>query len=221
MSNEIHYSERLPRYVFNGGMKNRSSILIFQWSIRLFVLFIIFAMVNGFLIQKALGSSFVDYIGLLCALIASSVLLRNTEIVMQRALNGNVALKISEDTISSIEPYHRIFNRKLLLKRTNIDHIEIVRGNGQQRLGQKEIIIWFDSMVGFKIVDNNGRKFDVGYKPPMVIKEMTDLMRDRWGIPIKDDGSGMGHGKRYSQGKILWDLPYDDIMKMDPFEWQE
>jgi hypothetical protein len=178
-------------------------------------------MVNGFLIQKALGSSIVDYIGLLCAFIASSVLLRNTEIVMQRAMNGNVPLKISEETISSMEPYHRMFNRMISLKRTDIDHIGIVRGNGQQHLGHKELIIWFDSMIGVNIVDKNGRKIDIGYKPPMVVKEITDLLRDQWGIPIKDGGSGMGHGKRYSQGKILWDLPYDDIMKMNLFEWQE
>ena len=221
MNNEIQYTERMPKYVYNGCANERSSIMIVQWLIRLFVIFIIYVMVDSFLIGKTLGASPIDYIGLFVAVLAVSILLHDSEIIRRKELDGNVAIVIKGDTLSSTEPYHRIVNRQLSTNRNDIDHVEIIRGDGEQRVGKKESVLWFDTMIGLKIVDKDGKKFDVGYKPPMTVKEISDFLGDRWGIPIRDNGSGMGHGKRYSHGNILWDRSYEEIMQMNLFEWQK
>jgi len=221
MSNDSKYLEKLPRYVFKGSANNRRSIIVIQWLTRFFAGLVLLSMVYLFIFRKTVGSSLIDYVGLFLALIGASILLHDSEFSRQKELDGCVPIVIIGDVITTSEPYHRIFNRKLSMNKNDIEYIEIVRGSGKQRVGNQEIVIWFDTTIGMKLVDKKGKKFDVGYKPPMTVKEICDLLRERWGIMIKDPGSGMGHGIMNSHGKILWDLPYDEIMKMNLFEWQK
>ncbi|HNU36000.1 MAG TPA: hypothetical protein PKJ15_05325, partial [Methanomassiliicoccales archaeon] len=130
MNNESQYIERLPKYVFKGSANNRRPIVIIQLLTRLFAILIILSMVYLFLFRKTLGSSPIDFVGLAFATVAVIILLHDSEIVRQKELDGNVAIAINGETLSSREPYHRIVNRRLSMKRDDIDYVEIIRGDG-------------------------------------------------------------------------------------------
>lgn len=145
-----------------------------------------------------------------------------TEIQHQAQLDGNNATIIFEDRIT-IPPriIRRIIGRHDHIYRNQIDHVKIMRGNGGQYITKKEGVCWMGSPIGLKIITKSGKAYSLGYKPPSTVKEIIDVLTTHWNIRIEDPGSGMGRGLRYIRGKVLWELPYEDIMQMNLFEWQE
>ena len=73
---------------------------------------------------------------------------------------------------------------------------------------------------GLKIVTKSGKRYNLGYKPPKTVKEITDLLATKWGVPIKDPGFGMGKGVKHMNNKNIGEFSYDEIMDMNILQWQ-
>lgn len=92
---------------------------------------------------------------------------------------------------------------------------------GNQYIAKRNGVLWEDAPIGLKIVTKSGKKIGLGYKPPSTVKEITDVITKHWDVRVEDPGSGMGRGTRYIKDKVVGEYSYDEIMKMNLFEWQE
>ncbi len=114
-----------------------------------------------------------------------------------------------------------LIGKSNVLRREEVDRIKIQRGWGNQYLAKKSGVLWEDAPIGIKVVTRSGKQIGLGYKPPSTVKDIVDVLTTRWNIRVEDPGSGMGRGTRYANGQIMGEYDYDDIMKMNLFEWQQ
>jgi hypothetical protein len=221
MNNSILYKEKSPKFVFKGSAYNIESIKLIHSIIRI-TAFMIFV---GSLVILALPPSenrYDDYIGAILMWIGSFCLIAFYEPTLRRELDGNIPVIIDDKQIS-IPPrvIRKLFGQPDHLNIDQIDRVLVIRGYGGQYIGKKEGVLWEDSPIGMKIIIKTGKKISLGFKPPSTIKEICNVLSAQWNVRIEDPGSGMGVGTRYSKDRVLWKLPYEDIMKMNLFEWQD
>lgn len=225
MNDSILYSERLPKYVFNGTWYSRSSVKTIQLWYRLGSFMIFVGTMYLILIYQAFektSNPVMFGIAMIAAWLGCAILLYISEYRHQFQLDGNIPTVICVNRIS-IPPrlIRRMKGEPDYIDSEQIDHIEVMRGNGGQYIAKKEGVCWMGSPIGIKIVTKSRKKYGLGYKPPSTVKEIVDVLATHWNIRIEDPGSGMGRGLRYVGDKVLWELPYEDIMRMNIFEWQD
>ena len=133
---------------------------------------------------------------------------------------------IYTDRISIPPRIHRKLTRKPnSVRKEEIDHITILRGKAAQYISHEngiiDGIVWTNSPISLIISLRSGRKVKFGYKPPSTVRGIIDVLSSQWNIGVEDSGHNMGVGTRYSNGKATSEHSYDEIMRMDLFEWQE
>ena len=225
MNETVLYRERLPKYVFNGTQLRRGSIKLVQWWYRLGAIAIFSATLFLIFIHHAPEKS-VNATGLWTAMLAAwigcALLLYRSEHTHQLELDGNMPTIIHGDYISMPPRLHRrMLGKQDLIGKGEIDHIEIMRGEGYQYVASRNGVRWEDAPVGIKLVTKDGKRINLGYKPPSTVKEIAEVLNEHWNVRIVDTGSGMGRGYRYIKDNVVGEHSYDEIMRMDLFEWQE
>jgi len=220
----IIFKERPPRYVFNGEHLERSTLLTVQWVARLMTIGAILAAIFLIFIHKPIPGENLSalYLGdsLLC--LAAVIFYYKSEVSIQKQLDGNTRLEIFEDGITIPSRLHRrLIGISNVISKDEIDHFEIVRGSGYQYVANRNGVHWVDSPIDIKIVLKNGKKLHSGYKPPNTVQAVMSVLKDRWNISIIDSGQGLGRGRRYIGNMVIGEYSYDEIMRMNLFEWQE
>ena len=218
----ILFKERLPLYVFKGRSLKRSSIVAFQWATRMLMIGTIVAAI--FLIfssNPTPGQNVpIRYFADLILSLGAVILYYQSEVLIQKQLDGTARIQISEDDITIPPRLHRrIIRKPNTISKDRVDHIEIVRGSGNQYIDNNNGIRWIDTPIAFKIVLKNGRNFFSGYKPPNTIQDAVGVLKDRGGISITDSGNGLGRGRRYIRDNTIGEYSYEEIMMMNLFEW--
>ena len=82
-------------------------------------------------------------------------------------------------------------------------------------------MIWKGAPIGLLIVLKSGKKYDLGYKLPSTVKQITDTLSSRWNIKVEDPGTGMGYGMRFIDHQHIGDFPYEEIMQMNIIQWKD
>lgn len=221
MSETVLYREQLPKYVFKGSSLKRSSIKKTQWVYRLGAVAIFLGTLYLVISPKTEHDFAPVWAGTIAAWMGCILLVYSSEFRYQIELDGNTPTMIYEDLISIPQRIHRkLLGKSNFIRREEIDHVEIIRGRGNQYASGKCRVRWKDAPIGLKIVTKTGKKIGLGYKPPSTVKEITDVLTNHWNIRVEDAGSGMGRGTRYINDRIIGEYSYDEIMKMNLFEWQ-
>ncbi len=226
MNDPVLFKEKLPKYVFRGSRLNRQSIRTAQLTDRIVAAFILVGTAYLAFLPKTDHDSGLVWIGIILGWIACATLIYSSERHRQPELDGNVSTTIFENRISIPARLHRKLTGKPdFVRREEIDHIKLKRGEGSQFIayekGIMDGIVWKGSPIELVLLLKSGKKVRLGYKPPSTVREIADVLATRWGVRIDDSGSGMGRGTRYISGKVVGEYSYDEIMKMDLFEWQQ
>jgi hypothetical protein len=96
--------------------------------------------------------------------------------------NGLIVPIVIEDRIRGINA------------RINSADIEglVVKRSAAYQLTDGGKIAWMDAPIEFVILLKNGKRYNSGQKLPIEVMKMIEIMRERWHLPIKDEGSGIG-----------------------------
>jgi hypothetical protein len=216
----VIFHERLPKYVTSGTRLTKKGIIVNQIIVRLITLIFIIASI------QSIFSTSNNELGLIIAIpliwIACLIFIYISEYELQSQLDGYTAIIITKHSIS-IPPRFllNLIGRPKSITYGDIRHIEIERRRCRQWIDKKKAIFWYDSPTELIIVTNKGKKYRSGPKPPSTIIELKDVLRKNWHINLIDNDLGNGRGKMYSNGKILWEHPYEEIIKMNLFQWQD
>jgi hypothetical protein len=224
VNDEILYRERLPKNVFKGFRLKRASIRKTQWAYRVgAVLFLILTLYVTLVYKPDEETNLsADFAAILLVIVGCAFLFNKSERVIQAQLDGSTPLIMDDNHISIPSRLRRKITRKPeFVLREQIDHVKIIWGSGNQWLNSNERIRWEDSPIGIQIILKSGKKINSGYKPPNTVREIADVLTTRWNISIEDSRSGMGKGVRYIGDRIIGEYSYEEIMKMNLFEWQE
>ncbi|MGD0818612.1 MAG: hypothetical protein ABR986_09500 [Methanomassiliicoccales archaeon] len=220
---ETVFLERLPRYIFKGERLERSSILVVQWVTRIIgISTILAALYLGYFNGPSHEENKIALYFVVILMILASVLLFNkSEVSIRNQLVGSKRIEINEGHVEIPSGLSLGFSEKsYIIPISEIDHIEIIRGDGSQYIARNDGVRWYDSPIAFKLVLKNGKKYHSGYKPPNTVNDIMNVINTRWHILIKDNGKGLGRGKRYNRGGVIGEYSYEEIMRMNLFEWR-
>ena len=213
MNETVLYRERLPKYVFNGTQLRRGSIKLVQWWYRLGAIAIFLGTMYLVFLPKTEHDFSPVWAGIIAAWIGCIILVYRSEWDHQLELDGNIPAIIYEDYISMPPRLHRrMLGKQNLIGKDEIDHIEIMRGEGYQYIASRIGVRWKDAPVGIKLVTKAGKRINLGYKPPSTVKDIVDVLSKHWDVRIVDPGSGMGRGYRYIKDNVIGEYSYDEIM---------
>lgn len=221
MNETVLYRERLPKYVFKGASLKIRTIRIVQWWYRLGAVAIFLGTVYLAVSPKTDHDIAPVWAGIIIAWVGCILLIYSSEFRYKNELDGHKPTVIHEDCIS-IPPRksRRLLGGSNSIQKDEIDHVEIVRGKGNQHTSEKSRVRWKNTPIGIKLVTKPGKKISLGYKPPSTVKGIAEILSKHWNVRIIDPGTGMGRGTRYIDDKVVGEYSYEEIMKMDLFEWQ-
>ena len=216
------YLETLPKYVFKGDRHTRKGIKVAQWAFRAQAVSIFLITIFLIITPKSEHDAPIVWICIFFAWIGFGLVLHTSEVRHRVELDGNIPIIIHEDRIS-IPPrrYRKLTGKQDFVNREQINYLEVKRGSGCQYFTKKNCIIWLEAPIGLKIVTKSGKKYNLGYKPPKTVREITDLLTTIWEIPIKDAGFGMGKGVKHVNNQNVGEFSYDEIMNMNILQWQQ
>jgi|GEM_PF-2666848 hypothetical protein len=228
MVDNLLYHERLPKYAFNGIHLSRTSIQLYRDITRLLAvstLIVSFTWIYHLLFIWNLTSDGVilNWIIIGAMWVGCACLLYNSEVRDKRPVDGYSPTSIFEDGIT-IPPrfYRKLIGRPDSIPRSGIDHVVVVRGRGRQFITRRwDTVIWKGAPIGLLIVLKSGKKYDLGYKLPSTVKQITDTLSSRWNIKVEDPGTGMGYGMRFIDHQHIGDFPYEEIMQMNIIQWKD
>lgn len=222
MINNLVYVERLPRYVFNSPEYKEVTVKTMQLAERLMAALLLLASIYLVLRPKTEHDLLPVWGAVITIWAASIVFLYDTEKRYQPRLDGRNKVVIQDDTITIPRRVTRkLTGRPDRVRIDELDHVVVLRGSGFQQISNKNGVIWETAPIGLKIVTKSGKKYNLGFKPPNTVKEITELLSTQWKVKIQDSGSGMGKGLRYIDGRVAGEHSYDEIMRMNLFEWGE
>jgi hypothetical protein len=221
---QIIFREKLPKFVFAGNFLYRSSIVKDQWAMRTSgVLCLLGAVYIASIIESDnLSSDLHSDFGVVLVLIGALLIFIISERIIQSKLDGNARLIILKDRVS-IPPRkrRRLIGKPNYVLKKDVDHILIKRGHRLQHINKDDCVIWDWAPIEIIIKTKNGMKYKSGPKPPNTILGALDVLRNSWGVRIDFSGNGMGTGTIYVNGESGKELPYEEIVKMNLFEWEE
>lgn len=224
-NNGIIYREQTPKFVFNGTQYTRKSVFLIQLTFRVVAAFLIILTIQMIFIDRSIenvnnSTSFI--IGILVIWIGCLIILYISEHQHQSQLDGNRPITMFDNRILFHGGLFKRFTGKpIIVGKDHIDYIEIIRGRGVQYISKKEGVYWKDSPIGIKIITKSGKIYKVKNKPPSTIVKVIEVLTTQWNVNVEDSGVGMGRGMRYSHNKIMWELPYEEVNKLNLFEYQD
>ena len=226
MNETVLYRERLPKYVFKGSRLKRKSIQVAQLTDRIVAFVILAGTIYLAVAPKTDNDHELVWVGIVLGWIACATLLYSSEHQRRPELDGSVPTIICIDRISIPPRIHRKLTRKPnSVRKEEVDHITILCGEAAQYIshenGSIDRIVWTDSPISLIVSLRSGRKVRLGYKPPSTVREIVDVLSSQWNVRVEGSSHNMGVGTRYSNGKAISEHSYDEIMRMDLFEWQE
>jgi hypothetical protein len=221
MNDTILYRETLPKFVFKGDRHTRRGIEVVQWAFRGQAVFIFLLAIFLMFTPKSEHDAPIVWSCIPLIWIGFGLVLSTSEGRQQAELDGNTPTIIYEDRIS-IPPrrFRKLTSKQDFIHKEQVNGIEVLRGSGCQYFTKKDCIIWLEAPVGLKIVTKSGKKYNLGYKPPKTVREITGLLVTKWGVPVKDKGFGMGKGMKHVNNQIIGEFSYDEIMNMNILPWQ-
>lgn len=198
MLDETIYLEELPPFVLGSSLKSHLQILImhniFRLGIIIMVVLSIPLLMGG---KEDVLNVFIPLSGL-----AISLCLIWSEWYIRDHRRSSVPIKIYPDRIVLYSfIYERILGYNGSIKKEEIERIEIKRGALTQNVERGKTFFWEDAPVAFYVVLRNGRRRYSGLRNPGRVVAITDLLRERWGIPVIDEGEGWGSVKKFFNGK--------------------
>jgi hypothetical protein len=216
MNDAILFKETLPKYVFKGDRLTRRGVKVAQWVSRAFAIFFFLMAIFWMFTPKSEHDAPIVWFCIPLVWIAGATVLATSEGRQQGQLDGNTPTIIHEGRIS-IPPrrYRKLKGEQDFIPKEQINIVEVLRGPFVQNFTKKDYIVWIDAPVGLKIVTKSGKKYNLGFKPPMTVREITDLLAAKWGIPIKDPGLGMGKGIKFENKQKIGEFSYEEIMRMN------
>lgn len=218
LEDQILYRERRLKYNFRGIGFDTKKVIIIQWILRGVSLIAIFASI--FILVIAFISFEFIYLFTIFILTLACIFLLLTDKILKRELDGGVPTIIKKDSI--VVPSPHLYRSKIEIievPRDNIIKISIIRGNMAQLIDDDRGILWKKAPISIILRLESGRKIHLGFKPPSTILEICDVLKKQWNMPITNCYDDTFHGTLYSDGKEKFDLSFEEIMKMDLFEF--
>lgn len=93
---------------------------------------------------------------------------------------------------------------KGMIHRSDISEIRVLRRH-YYGIPDSDVAetVYRNGPVKIELRLKNGKKKRTSFKSPIVIMEITKVLREKWGISIVDDGEGMGLVERVVNGKVI------------------
>jgi hypothetical protein len=182
--------EVIPKYPINSRSRNRTYIELGIWFYRFVIGLSIILLSHTLLVE-------VNRLGIMGAILGISevtviVILSYSIWSDNKTLKGIMPMEIFEHGLvipTVIED--RIRGIQSPVVSTDIESLEIKRRAGYQ-LTDGGKVAWLDAPIEFMILFKNGKKYNSGQKLPIEVLKMTEIMWERWHLPIVDKGSGIG-----------------------------
>jgi len=199
LSDDLLLEERLPEFVLEMTIKTHSQVIFAVWSFRaiyIITLFLIMIIVTGDSVNDvkivAVGPG---GLGVILAVLATEWLMRKPRI-------ASVPVRLYSNHIKMhVFPYERLLGFNGCISVDEIERIEIVRGSMKQRINrQYRYIQWEDAPIRYEVITKNGKRHSSGLKPPGQVIAITDIIKERWNVPIIDPGQGVGKMIEYNKG---------------------
>ncbi len=100
--------------------------------------------------------------------------------------------------------FRKYTKRRGFIEKRGIDHIEIRnRKRFVADFGEKDAYAWHDAKVEFVVHLRNGRKRRSGMRPPGTIRDVVDLMKKEWGVPVVDNNPSKGYVRVIKNNKFV------------------
>lgn len=223
MNEVVLYEERLPKYVFNGNHLPRGWIMVIRWCVRLLVASIFVGTIYLAISPKTEHDFAPVWAGIVAAWTGCALIISYFERDYQAQLDGNVRTNVLEDRIS-VPPrlYRKLTGKPNFILKEDIGYLKVIRGRrGNQYTSNNCGVCWKGSPTSISIITRSGKKIGLGYKPPSTVKEIVDVLTKHWDVRVEDPGSGMGRGLLFVNNNAVSEHSYDEIMRMNLFEWRE
>ncbi|MDD1772002.1 MAG: hypothetical protein LUQ09_03695 [Methanomassiliicoccales archaeon] len=220
LEKQILFRERLPKYDFRGIELDKNKIIRIQWILRLVILLTIIVALYASLIAF-ITFEFIYFFTLLI-LTFLGIFLFSTEKILKRELDGSIPIIIKTDSI--IVPSPRLYRSNINtieVPRDTIRNASIIRGNMTQLIDEHRGVLWKNSPVSIVLILKNGKRINLGFKPPSTINDIINVLRNQWAIPIKKYNCDMGYGTICSYKNERKDYSFEDIMEMNMFEYKD
>jgi hypothetical protein len=198
-SGELLFEEHVPEFIPNMNLQTHSQVIFAVWSFRaiyIITLFLIMIIVTGDSVNDvkivAVGPG---GLGVILAVLATEWLMRKPRI-------ASVPVRLYSNHIKMhVFPYERLLGFNGCISVDEIERIEIVRGSMKQRINrQYRYIQWEDAPIRYEVITKNGKRHSSGLKPPGQVIAITDIIKERWNVPIIDPGQGVGKMIEYNKG---------------------
>ena len=186
-----YYIEKMPYRYLGTSFKKRSQIYALQWITRVGVLILISYIVY-ILLFEPISRDMIEW--MVIGMIAVALMLFGSEFVSKKDLRASKRIHLYSDEIEMYITYlEKIMGKKNRIGADDIERIEILRYPVIESLETKQAIRWKDAPVEFVLYTKNKKKYRSGAKLPSEVVKITSMMNEMWGIPIIDNGQGMGY----------------------------
>jgi hypothetical protein len=204
-SSEILFQEWEREYVFGSEVPDRKHNLRVRRDMRLsfivtVVLFFICVFVWNFLDKD------LPFVMLSVALpVFALIFLYLSEVVSRKYdLSAHTIIMYSNGIQMHASHWESIIGFKGFVPREDVNKVEIRRYEVFDKLswdGTGKGLKYIGAPVEFVLCTKNGRRHRSGPKPPELVVGIINLMKERWGIEIHDEGQGNGKVVEYNNWK--------------------
>jgi hypothetical protein len=199
--NKLLFEEHLPEFVLDMSVSTHSQVMGFVWFFRSCIAGLFFTM--GYL--AIFGSDNVRYIATAVGGLGIVLLLFASEWLMRKNRMASVPVRLYSDYIvMHVFLYERIIGFNGHILKGDIERIEIKRDKMWQRLNrQYRFQFWENAPIIYDIITKKGKRHSSGLKPPGQVIAITNFIRERWDVPIIDNGTGPSKMTEYDNGKPI------------------
>lgn len=204
-SSVILFQEREREHVFGSEFPDRKSNLRIQYNMRLsfivtVALFFICVFVWNFLDKD------LSFMILLVAIpVFAVIFLYLSEVVSRKYdLSAHTIIMYSNGIQLHASHWESIIGFKGFVPREDVSKVEIRRYEVFDKFswdGTGKGLKYIGAPVEFILYTKNGRRHRSGPKPPELVVGIINLMKERWGVEIHDEGQGNGKIVEYNNWK--------------------
>jgi hypothetical protein len=185
------FLEAIPKYAINSRSRNRIYVGLSIWFSRFMIgLFTLILVVTLLIEGNHLGDTMTAIFGILPIFV---IVIYSYKIWSDnKTLKGIAPMEIFENgLIVPIVIEDRIRGINAQINSADIEGL-VVKRSAAYQLTDGGKIAWMDAPIEFVILLKNGKRYNSGQKLPIEVIKMIEIMRERWHLSIKDEGSGIG-----------------------------
>jgi hypothetical protein len=198
LDRELLFTETIPPYIPGTRFSSSAQTRGFVWGLRVAVMALIV------LFAAALSIGTTSSIALVATLFGIFLVSMVSETMAVKLIKSATPIELFSDGIRMPTLYYeRLLGLNGFIRHEDIDFIEILRKDIYQMMIFRNArgIKWLDAPVIMVVHLKNGKKLSSETKVPGQILAMAEILKNRFGIDVRDKGTGRGGMVRYENGK--------------------